>query len=86
VAKVKKNFLCSNCGAQSPKWIGNCPSCNEWNTYLEETITVGNKREEQRKAMRSEPNYGSSKIIPLQDIVGSKLPRIKIHDGELNRV
>jgi len=86
VAKVKKNFLCSNCGAQSPKWIGNCPSCNEWNTYLEETITVGNKREEQRKAMRTEPNYGSSKIIPLQDIVGSKLPRIKIHDGELNRV
>ncbi|MDQ3108509.1 MAG: hypothetical protein M3R17_01320, partial [Bacteroidota bacterium] len=32
MAKVKSSFFCQNCGAQSGKWIGKCPSCSEWNT------------------------------------------------------
>jgi DNA repair protein RadA/Sms len=38
MAKVKTTFFCQNCGAQSGKWIGKCPSCGEWNTYVEEVI------------------------------------------------
>ena len=38
MAKVKTTFFCQNCGAQSPKWTGKCPSCGEWNTYVEEII------------------------------------------------
>ena len=38
MAKTKTAFFCSNCGAQSAKWIGKCPSCGEWNTYNEEVI------------------------------------------------
>jgi DNA repair protein RadA/Sms len=38
MAKVKTAFFCQNCGAQSAKWIGKCPSCGEWNTYVEEVI------------------------------------------------
>ena len=34
-AKTKTAFFCSNCGAQSPKWVGRCPACGEWNTYTE---------------------------------------------------
>ena len=38
MAKTKTVFICQNCGAESPKWIGRCPSCKEWNTYHEEII------------------------------------------------
>jgi DNA repair protein RadA/Sms len=38
MAKTKTTFFCQNCGAQSPKWIGKCPACGEWNTYVEEVI------------------------------------------------
>ena len=38
MSKTKTVFVCQNCGAESPKWIGRCPSCKEWNTYQEEII------------------------------------------------
>lgn len=38
MAKTKTVYICSNCGADSPKWIGKCPNCGEWNTYVEETV------------------------------------------------
>ncbi len=38
MAKPKTVFFCQSCGAQSSKWIGRCPSCGEWNTYIEEVI------------------------------------------------
>jgi len=41
MAKTKTTFFCQNCGAQSPKWIGKCVSCGEWNTYVEEVISKG---------------------------------------------
>ena len=43
MAKLKTTFFCQNCGAQSPKWIGKCSSCNEWNTYVEEVIQKSEK-------------------------------------------
>jgi len=39
MAKTKTTYFCQNCGAQSAKWIGRCPSCNEWNTYVEEVVS-----------------------------------------------
>ena len=38
MAKEKTVYVCSNCGQDSPKWVGKCPSCGEWNTYVEETV------------------------------------------------
>ena len=38
MAKEKTVYVCSNCGQESPKWVGKCPSCGEWNTYVEEII------------------------------------------------
>ena len=39
MAKVKKSFFCQNCGAQSAQWLGQCKSCNEWNTIVEEIVS-----------------------------------------------
>jgi DNA repair protein RadA/Sms len=39
MSKAKSVYVCRNCGADSPKWIGRCPSCNEWNSYVEEVVT-----------------------------------------------
>ena len=41
--KTKSVFVCQNCGAQSPKWVGKCASCEEWNTYVEEVIEKSGK-------------------------------------------
>ncbi len=38
MAKQKTAFFCQNCGVQSAKWLGKCPSCGEWNTYVEEVL------------------------------------------------
>ena len=38
MAKTQTTFFCKNCGASSPKWVGKCNSCGEWNTYTEEVI------------------------------------------------
>ena len=38
MAKIKTSYFCQNCGAQSAKWIGKCPACGEWNTYVEEVV------------------------------------------------
>ena len=43
MAKAKTVFSCQSCGAQSPKWIGKCPSCGEWNSYVEEIISKDKK-------------------------------------------
>ncbi|MDP4291948.1 MAG: hypothetical protein Q8908_12775, partial [Bacteroidota bacterium] len=40
MAKAKTTFFCQNCGAQASKWLGKCPSCGEWNTYVEEVIQL----------------------------------------------
>ena len=38
MSKVKTAFFCQNCGYESVKWVGQCPSCNQWNTFVEELI------------------------------------------------
>lgn len=38
MAKAKSIFVCSDCGYESPKWLGKCPACNSWNTFYEEKV------------------------------------------------
>ena len=66
MAKVKSSFFCQNCGAQSPKWIGKCPSCNEWNTYVEEIVGGKDKSLDQWRD-NSEPKR-SAKPVRLSEI------------------
>ena len=84
-AKTKTAFFCSNCGAQSPKWVGRCPACGEWNTYTEEVI----ERNPPTQAWKS--NYSlsaqaKSKPVRIGDIESHALARTDTGNRELNRV
>ncbi|HEU5051469.1 MAG TPA: DNA repair protein RadA [Hanamia sp.] len=85
MSKTKTAFFCSNCGQESAKWVGRCPSCNEWNTYVEEVIVRGNeKRENEWKEFSG--LSGGLKTISLQSVTSGEQQRIVTADNELNRV
>ena len=84
MAKTKTVYICSNCGADSPKWIGKCPNCGEWNTYVEETVV-----KESPAARRGAADFSSStkpRPVLLRDISAEKEERLDMKDEELNRV
>ena len=83
MAKTKTVYVCSNCGADSPKWLGKCPNCGEWNTYVEEIVT------KELAVKRPVPGImEGNKIRPvlLRDITTEEEARIDLKDDELNRV
>ena len=85
MAKVKTVFYCQNCGANSPKWIGKCPSCGEWNTYAEEVVQAAPKENQWRSSgNRKEAKASRPRLI--SDIALEQSPRIQLPDAELNRV
>ncbi|MCA1757213.1 MAG: DNA repair protein RadA [Bacteroidales bacterium] len=55
MAKSKTAWFCSDCGAESPKWIGRCPSCGEWNTYVEEKTVTGKREKSSFLSAESRP-------------------------------
>jgi len=83
MAKSKTVFFCQNCGAQSPKWIGRCPSCGEWNTYVEEVILKENKEDHVAK-LSSAKNKNNPQLI--SEIKTGNEKRINSQNNELNRV
>jgi DNA repair protein RadA/Sms len=87
VAKLKSTFFCQQCGQQAPKWLGRCPSCGEWNTFVEEVIQ---KEEPGKTDWRPATGNGAPKIAPkakvITDINYEDHPRIVTTDRELNRV
>lgn len=83
MAKVKSSFFCQSCGAQSAKWVGKCPSCNEWNTYVEELIQ---KEDKQSWKSSSSSTKVANKPKPINEVAYDQEERIYTNDGELNRV
>lgn len=80
MAKTKTVFLCQHCGAESAKWLGRCPSCGEWNTFVEQRITKGPVKESGReKKLQTIPE-------PLEQIASETVARIDLANGEFNRV
>ena len=82
MAKEKTVYVCSNCGQESPKWVGKCPSCGEWNTYVEEIV----RKETVNKRPVSGIETAKAKPVTLNEIAADDEPRIDLHDAELNRV
>ena len=82
MAKEKTVYVCSNCGQDSPKWVGKCPSCGEWNTYVEEIV----RKEPVNRRPVSGIETQKPKPLALADIVADDEQRINMHDDELNRV
>ena len=80
-------YVCDNCGQESPKWIGKCPSCGQWNTYKE--IKVADTRKQvtaTSAAATAGHQLRQNKVLRLRDISAKDDPRIDLHDEELNRV
>jgi DNA repair protein RadA/Sms len=81
MAKVRSAYFCQNCGYETPKWLGKCPSCAEWNTFVEEVI---------EKNIPSVVAFSTSsrnaKPQTLQSIEKQEHERIFLQDAELNRV
>src|SRR3984885_3143010 len=85
MSKVKSAFFCSNCGYESAKWAGKCPSCGMWNTFVEEIIhKESSKNENGWKDMQEERK--GIKTIALHTINNIEQDRIITADPELNRV
>lgn len=85
MAKVKTTFFCQNCGAQSAKWIGKCPACGEWNTYVEEII----QKEETGKGSWKPANSGPKKSNTprkIHEVKYEEQARWVTGDSELDRV
>ena len=81
--KTKTVYVCSDCGAESPKWIGKCPSCGAWNTYVEEVVS---KEPPAKRPLFDVPDRGKARPVLLRDITATEETRIDLRDGELNRV
>ncbi len=80
MAKLKRAFFCSNCGHQLSKWAGKCPTCQQWNTFVEEVI----ERPKNVPSFTKEKS-GSTPVL-IQNVEQSKLSRIPLNDDEFNRV
>ncbi|MEI2740586.1 MAG: DNA repair protein RadA [Chitinophagaceae bacterium] len=85
MSKVKTSFFCQNCGYESVKWVGQCPSCGQWNTFVEElTQKDSSKNNNSWKGYNDEKR--TSKTISLSEIKSSEERRLPTSDAELNRV
>src|SRR6056297_4024421 len=84
MAKTKTQFECSNCGYISPKWNGSCPSCGEWNTFVEKTVSKG-KSSTNHKA-KVEGLESTAAPQKLEDVETSEKTRFKSNISELDRV
>ncbi|MFI5153143.1 MAG: DNA repair protein RadA [Chitinophagales bacterium] len=85
MSKIKSAFFCSNCGFESTKWVGKCPQCEQWNTFVEEIITKDNRMGEMdwKKSRTDKPE---TKPISISEVISGEEKRIISPDQELNRV
>lgn len=83
MAKTKTVFFCKNCGNESPKWIGHCPGCGAWNSYVEESVVVG---KDSKSVKGSILPATKSKPTRVAEISSVKEARIDLCYEELNRV
>lgn len=78
MARSKTKFICQSCGYETPKWMGKCPGCNEWNTLVEEYI-------DQSASSRSQ-GVKKAKASPITQVEQLSHTRLDTHIRELNRV
>ncbi|MGQ7869816.1 DNA repair protein RadA [Sunxiuqinia sp. sy24] len=80
MAKMKTVYTCQNCGSQSPKWVGRCTNCGEWNTFVEEAVV------KETKSPLSSRTASGAKPQKLNEVSAEQVQRIDCHNKELNRV
>ncbi|MEL6305223.1 MAG: DNA repair protein RadA [Bacteroidota bacterium] len=83
MAKTKTAFFCQNCGAQYPKWVGQCTSCKQWNTVVEEVVQKADTPQWDSNTNKSRKSIAP---VPLSQIKGENEPRFSTHNQEFDRV
>ena len=87
MAKAKTAYVCDNCGYDSPKWVGRCPSCGQWNTFKEVNISpISTPSKGAAAVVSAGLNRQQSKPLRLSEINATEEERYDTHDAELNRV
>jgi len=84
MSKIKTAFFCNNCGYESAKWLGKCPSCEQWNTFTEEVITKDDRLGE--SGWKKNSDKKEIKTISIHQVISGEEKRIVTPDAELNRV
>ena len=82
VTKEKTVWFCTNCGNESPKWMGKCPACGQWNTMVEQTVATGKANRNQSVAASS-PGH---RPMNLKEIDSSAENRIALGLEEIDRL
>lgn len=82
MAKTKTLFFCQSCGHESAKWMGKCPSCGSWNTFVEEVVA----KAEQKSAWKSDSRTKTLQPKTLKEITAGSEMRVATGDQELDRV
>jgi DNA repair protein RadA/Sms len=83
MAKTKTVFFCKECGNESPKWIGHCPGCGAWNSYVEESVVVGKDSKSVKSSILPETKSKPTRVAEISSV---KEARINLGYEELNRV
>lgn len=86
MSKIKTAFFCQSCGYETTKWLGKCPGCQQWNSFVEELIRKDDKKNISNDWTAYHEDAKSKKIQALHTIEINEVPRVISPDGELNRV
>ncbi|MDE7378993.1 MAG: DNA repair protein RadA [Paraprevotella sp.] len=86
MAKEKTVYVCNHCGYDSPKWVGKCPSCGQWNTFKEFSVHKDATPTRPAFSATDADGGGRSRPVPVGEIEAAEEPRMDMCDAELNRV
>ncbi len=86
MAKEKTIYICTHCGQDSPKWVGKCTACGQWNTYVEEVVRTAKPVPSRFDVSASGEDGKRNRPQYLRDVTMREEPRIDMGDEELNRV
>jgi len=81
MAKIKTSYFCQNCGHESSKWLGRCPACGEWNTFVEEKVA-------KETSAAKHLSFLTTKPLPqrVDEISHEQEPRLLLGSGEMDRI
>ena len=81
MAKLQTKFVCQACAYESPRWIGKCPNCSEWNTFVEEMTARAQGKQRQSSLIKT-----ATTIVPLAEVSIAEEPRVSSGIPEFDRV
>ena len=83
MAKVKSKYVCQNCGYENPKWLGKCPECLQWNTFVEE---IEEKMTPKQQSLARQASRSTSKPVKINSIAPKREEMFSTSIPELDRV